>query len=180
MQIFNDEVDSYKSWTLFLIFVSIVILISGVVLLTHKKPERTAPAPSARLGAVVHKSRHKAKRSDAKTFVDGEDGGGDEGAADDERYSFGMRQTARDAETGEELWAVGEESDGEDESHSGTRLPRTSTSMTKGEERLGLMIDGEEAARGLGRAPRESTLARRTSDPFRDDFEEFAGGGKRR
>ncbi|KAG6820249.1 hypothetical protein H0H93_003413 [Arthromyces matolae] len=40
--IFNDEVDAYQGWTLFLIFVSILILISGVVLLTHKKPELTS------------------------------------------------------------------------------------------------------------------------------------------
>lgn len=50
-QIFNNEVDSYQSWTLFLIFVSIFVLISGVVLLTHKKPE---PGPlSARSAAAL-------------------------------------------------------------------------------------------------------------------------------
>ena len=37
--IFNNEVEAYKSWTLFLIFLSIIVLIGGVVLLTHKKPE---------------------------------------------------------------------------------------------------------------------------------------------
>jgi predicted membrane channel-forming protein YqfA (hemolysin III family) len=40
--IFNGQVEAYKSWTLFLIFVSILVLISGVVLLTHKKPEPVA------------------------------------------------------------------------------------------------------------------------------------------
>lgn len=40
--IFNDETDAYKSWTLFLIFVAILVLIGGVVLLTHKKPEPKA------------------------------------------------------------------------------------------------------------------------------------------
>lgn len=117
-----------------------------------------------------------------KTFVDGEEGEENEGASDDEGYSFGAREAGGNAETGEELWAIGEESDGEDDSsHPGTRLPRTSTSVMKGEERLGLMISAEEEAGrgpGLVRASGDSTLARRTSDPFRDDFGEFAGGGK--
>ncbi|KAI9442358.1 hypothetical protein H4582DRAFT_2096336 [Lactarius indigo] len=50
LQIFNDSVDAYASWTLFLIFVSVLILISGVVLLTHKKPE---PAASQRDGGIA-------------------------------------------------------------------------------------------------------------------------------
>ncbi|EJD03300.1 uncharacterized protein FOMMEDRAFT_84763 [Fomitiporia mediterranea MF3/22] len=37
--IFNAEVEKYHTWTLILIFLSIMILVSGVVLLTHKKPE---------------------------------------------------------------------------------------------------------------------------------------------
>lgn len=44
--IFNNEVDAYESWALFLIFVSILILITGVVLLTHKKPDNHAAHPA--------------------------------------------------------------------------------------------------------------------------------------
>jgi len=46
--IFNGQVEAYKSWTLFLIFVSILVLISGVVLLTHKKPEPVTATPRPR------------------------------------------------------------------------------------------------------------------------------------
>lgn len=45
--VFNDEIDQYHSWTLFLIAVSILVLVSGVVLLTHKKPEPGARASTA-------------------------------------------------------------------------------------------------------------------------------------
>ena len=52
--IFNNEVDAYESWVLFLIFVSILVLVTGVVLLTHKKPDPAAhpPADSGRPLAV--------------------------------------------------------------------------------------------------------------------------------
>ncbi|EKM54136.1 uncharacterized protein PHACADRAFT_257763 [Phanerochaete carnosa HHB-10118-sp] len=46
--IFNNEVDAYQSWTLFLIFCSILILISGVVLLTNKKPDPQPKTPGFR------------------------------------------------------------------------------------------------------------------------------------
>ncbi|KAG8864503.1 hypothetical protein FRB96_005006 [Tulasnella sp. 330] len=36
---FNNEVNAYKTWTLFCLGLSTVVLIAGVVLLTHKKPE---------------------------------------------------------------------------------------------------------------------------------------------
>ncbi|KAG9004991.1 hypothetical protein FRB90_010628 [Tulasnella sp. 427] len=49
--IFNDEVDAYKPWTLFCLFLSIVVLIAGVVLLTHKKPEPKPAAASNPTGA---------------------------------------------------------------------------------------------------------------------------------
>jgi len=41
--IFSDEVDAYKTWTLVCLGLSILVLITGVVLLTHKKPEPKAP-----------------------------------------------------------------------------------------------------------------------------------------
>ena len=90
-QIFNNEVDAYQSWTLFLIFVSILILISGVVLLTHKKPE-PVNTPSITLEHPPpgkKRKRRKEKRS----------GNGQE-----------------DVEEGEQdmLWTVGDDSGEED------------------------------------------------------------------
>lgn len=58
--VFNNEIDAYKGWTLFAIFVSILVLIGGVVLLTLKKPD-PAPANSTMIGAPT---RSRAKTSD--------------------------------------------------------------------------------------------------------------------
>ncbi|EKM81025.1 hypothetical protein AGABI1DRAFT_71748 [Agaricus bisporus var. burnettii JB137-S8] len=92
--IFNDEVGAYKSWTLFLIFVSILVLICGVVLLTHKKPEpksskTQSSAALPRRQAQAHKSKTKL------TTMEG-----------DEENEHGEDQI---------LWAVGEVSDAEGE-----------------------------------------------------------------
>ncbi|KAG6842186.1 hypothetical protein C0991_001679 [Blastosporella zonata] len=89
--IFNNEVDAYQGWTLFLIFVSILVLISGVVLLTHKKPEPTSTTPVALTRA---KGRGKARKAS-----DAEEG----------RAGTGERSEQ------EVLWAVGEDED--DEGH---------------------------------------------------------------
>ncbi|KAG5639411.1 hypothetical protein H0H81_002943 [Sphagnurus paluster] len=91
--IFNDEVDAYQSWTLFLIFVSILVLISGVVLLTHKKPEPKSTAP-------VPLSRATKGKSGRRRAGDEEEGLAGEG-------------------TGEQavLWAVGEDSDEDSGEH---------------------------------------------------------------
>ncbi|KAG5353771.1 hypothetical protein C0989_002554 [Termitomyces sp. Mn162] len=90
--IFNNEVDAYQGWTLFLIFVSILILISGVVLLTHKKPENTSSAP-------LILSRTAKGKGKAKKDIDVEEG-----------------QTGEGAER-EVLWTLGED---EDEDEDGT------------------------------------------------------------
>ena len=147
-------------------------MISGVVLLTHKKPERTAPGPGARLGLVAPNKRRGNKPSDTKALVDGQDDG------EDERES--LRSEGGDGDNAEELWAVGEASDDEDRPSSATRLQRTPTT-TGAEEGVGLMLrdDGEQNAHELeyGRLQAGSTRSRRASDPFRDepdDFGEFA------
>jgi hypothetical protein len=169
-QIFNDAVDAYKSWTLFLIFVSIVVLISGVVLLTHKKPEQTTPPSGVRLRPTT-RNKHKAKRSDATALVNGQDDGEDEGQS--------LRRSEEgDGGDAEELWAVGDASDDEDEPNLPARTQRT-TLPTSGEEGAGLMMQdhGEEDAHELpdGRPRAGSTLSRRASDPFRDEPDEFGG-----
>ncbi|KAF7376218.1 hypothetical protein MSAN_00036900 [Mycena sanguinolenta] len=102
--IFNNEVDAYQSWALFLIFVSIFVLVSGVVLLTHKKPEpgslsaRSAAAlGSAGFPRIELRQRGKSRKSKAKPK------GVDD--RDDE-------ETIVDGE--EVLWRIGDASDEED------------------------------------------------------------------
>jgi magnesium transporter len=111
-QIFNDSVDAYASWTLFLSFVSILILISGVVLLTHKKPE---PSTTQRDGGIPLNAipgRRVPRTGRDKTE------GHDEMHPEDR------------GEDGQALWDVGEASDEEDE---GTTLaPRLEESGGKG------------------------------------------------
>ncbi|KAF7361823.1 hypothetical protein MVEN_00526600 [Mycena venus] len=111
--IFNNEVDSYQSWTLFLIFVSIFVLISGVVLLTHKKPEPgpLAARSAAALGSVGFPRMELRQR---KT-------GARKGKAGSKPRGVGVGAEDRDDEEtmvdGEEevLWRVGDASDEEDE-----------------------------------------------------------------
>lgn len=91
--------DAYESWALFLIFVSILILITGVVLLTHKKPDNhpgphsAAPAVGTPLSPMARKRR--ARRGGVKP------GDEEEGLTGDEP-------------DGDVLWQVGDVSDDED------------------------------------------------------------------
>ncbi|KAF5370891.1 hypothetical protein D9758_002030 [Tetrapyrgos nigripes] len=104
--IFNDEVDAYKSWTLFLIFVSILILISGVVLLTHKKPEPGA-VKSATVSSSVPLSRVRKRNAKTSSIGKVDPDSDDEGPSDE--HGNGEEQT---------LWGVGNASDddeGDDE-----------------------------------------------------------------
>jgi magnesium transporter len=174
--IFNDEVDSYKSWTLFLIFVSMLILISGVVLLTHKKPEPAAIPPgsasvapmlrgSSSRGGTAHRPGRKKAISRAGEHEDDgtEDGRDDSGV----------------------LWAIGEESDDEDESPL-QQLPRPRQGKIgsgtgrgrgrgRGEERIGLIAQGEGENDVRGRTTDEDATLRRNDDHdlLRDEADEF-------
>ncbi|KAG6916663.1 hypothetical protein DXG01_005887 [Tephrocybe rancida] len=79
--IFNNEVDAYKGWILFLIFVSILVLISGVVLLTHKKPEHAsgpAPVPLARAKKRTDADAEEGRGEQEVLWAVGEDEGSDE------------------------------------------------------------------------------------------------------
>ncbi|KIK67366.1 hypothetical protein GYMLUDRAFT_37471 [Collybiopsis luxurians FD-317 M1] len=162
--IFNDEVDAYQSWTLFLICVSMLILISGVVLLTHKKPEPGAPVKSATLASgpvPLSRLRRRGSRKASASKTDLEAGDPD----DDASLHSGEDQT---------LWAVGDASDdeGEDEdidhhqhplrAHRSGSAARSNTRLaTHGEEGRGLIEDGPEDDI---ESPRERT----TAHPFRD------------
>jgi hypothetical protein len=70
-QIFNNEVDAYQTWTLFLIFASILILVSGVVLLTHKKPEPVSATPATLLAPAPGKKRKRRKPKSGEEDVEG-------------------------------------------------------------------------------------------------------------
>ncbi|KXN85382.1 hypothetical protein AN958_11482 [Leucoagaricus sp. SymC.cos] len=150
--IFNNEVDAYQSWTLFLIFVSILVLISGVVLLTHKKPE---PATGKIKSSALPKRRTKAHSS--KTKLAAEEG--DEG---DER----------DGED-EVLWAVGEvsedEAEGEDEDVDHHQHPSYQQEESQHHSRVTGRKgkDNEDSKSGEEEDLMNST--RRSMDPFRDN-----------
>lgn len=96
--IFNDEVEAYKSWTLFLIFVSILVLILGVVFLTHKKPD---PIKS-RKAPQVSRRRQKPRNHMGANGISGEE---DHGLREEEDLPNEEEQA---------LWALGEDSDEED------------------------------------------------------------------
>ena len=100
--IFNDEVEAYKSWTLFLIFISIIVLISGVVLLTFKKPE---PIAGKIKSASTPRVRRRRKGDKSKRAAG--HGNGEMGEVNDEEQARGSEN--------EVLWAVGDASDDEDE-----------------------------------------------------------------
>ena len=136
-QIFNNEVDAYKGWTLFLIFLSIVVLIAGVVLLTHKKPEPMNGKVKSATLPRVRRAKNKSPRPTGDLESHEENENGDE------------RDNERDV-----LWEVGNASDdddqGEDEdidhhqhpSHSQTGVdgrPKKRTPANNGEESVGLI-----------------------------------------
>ncbi|KAI0633717.1 hypothetical protein C8Q77DRAFT_1116551 [Trametes polyzona] len=128
--IFNDEVDAYQSWTLFLIFVSMIVLVSGVVLLTYKKPDDKGNAPSS---AVPLSSR--GRRAPKKTGSEG-----------DEEEAL---RDVEDDEHGQTLWQLGEASDDEDED--GRRSPRPTSPRPPSSPRLQRHASGLKLGMGSGR-----------------------------
>lgn len=144
---FNDSLDAYQTWTLFLIFVSIMVLISGVVLLTLKKPEKRGGAPTTPGNPGPARSiRTSRRRSNSKQDLERGDPSGSE-------------VEGRELDDDQTLWEVGEMSDeeegGRDDGRSeGQRTPRRQLSPNisrkpseqqhPGEEGRGLMGDEEE------------------------------------
>ena len=117
-------VDAYQSWDLFLIFVSIVVLIGGVVLLTNKKPEKMQQQQGPGTTLAVLPARPRSKDKDAKG------GGGGSGSE---------AEALRLAEPGEDevVWQLGEDSDEEDRgdgyAQEGSARPRARRRDTHGE-----------------------------------------------
>ncbi|KAH7888575.1 hypothetical protein F5I97DRAFT_1853773 [Phlebopus sp. FC_14] len=118
--IFNNEVDAYKPWALFLIFTSMLILISGVVLLTHKKPEK-----SIRASGNPTLSGTSPRQGSRLTTRGNEEVNDDEEEYDNEERAL-RRPEEEDLEN-EVLWQVGDASDDEDSppaSHSKQNIAR--------------------------------------------------------
>ncbi|KAH7920065.1 hypothetical protein BV22DRAFT_1199177 [Leucogyrophana mollusca] len=174
--VFNNEVDAYKPWILFLIFASIVTLISGVVLLTHKKPERsnrglTGTAPSAPLSRKAGKS---------STKVD-QQAGDEEDDADEEQ----ALRRGKDDESDEraELWQVGDVSDDEDDHLSNNqpevRRGASASGSHRGTEEGSHLMNHTDAEDGPGHrrsTSSDATLSQAEAGPqgpFRDDPDEF-------
>jgi hypothetical protein len=131
--IFNNQVDAYKPWILFLVFTSIVILISGVVLLTHKKPERSQ-RNVARSRPVIKDDRN----SEAQALRGSEEG---ESPAD-------------------ELWQLGDMSDDEDGADADTTKPASRGAADGGVEEGRRLIEEEDMRRS---SSSDATLARNDS-----------------
>lgn len=171
LQIFNDSVDAYQSWTLFLIFVSVLVLISGVVLLTHKKPE---PSTTQRDGGIAMNAL--SGRQIPRT-------------ADDKAEGHEGVHPGDHGEDGQVMWEVGEASDDEDDSTTVTSRFESLGKASHGEEGEHLMTsshdDGDDtqartAAIDGGRRTRRrstSSVLRRDKDHDRDDADEFGAFG---
>lgn len=144
--IFNDYVDAYKPWTLFFVFVSMMVLISGVVLLTYEKPQPTTDKHGPHVQLASHPRRRHLEAGD------GEQSGlraeGDEG----------------DVEADGEMWQLGEASDDE-ASRPGTPLKRTRSKQ--GHERVTDAAERDEEPRESTSS--DATLARPETASLLDD-----------
>ncbi|KAF8608747.1 hypothetical protein BDV93DRAFT_518811 [Ceratobasidium sp. AG-I] len=100
--VFNNEIDAYKGWTLFAIFVSISVLIGGVVLLTLKKPDPVAANATAASGTPA---RTRVKASDEEL--------GDE-------RDLEALHTSGPGERADVVWQIGDADDSDDEHAGGT------------------------------------------------------------
>ncbi|KZT68262.1 hypothetical protein DAEQUDRAFT_692718 [Daedalea quercina L-15889] len=155
--IFNDEVDAYQPWTLFLIFVSMIILISGVVMLTYKKPEKKATTAGTP-GNVAMASRSPR-------------GTGRKGSGEGEDEQDALR--TGDEPDSEEIWQIGNMSDDEDGAVPHTPRPtrhRSTSARSRGEGEEEARILTEEEEEGRESTSSDATLARpENPPPYADD-----------
>ena len=123
----NDIVDAYPSWGLFLILLSIVILIGGVVLLTNKKPEKPSVAQGTQLTAPSQR-RRKAKKTT---------NGDDEEEANLREPGVGESEL---------VWQIGDDSDEEDGHHEhDADHPKARRRESRGKGDGEEILDGERA-----------------------------------
>jgi len=107
---FNDEVHAYSHWTLFAVFISIAILIAGVVLLTSEKPEpKAAPQQSTILGPVPLHARRGRRRP--KVYGSQVDVHGDDDRIEEDDALRGSDDEQEDAV----MWQIGEDEDEDEE-----------------------------------------------------------------
>lgn len=159
--IFNDSVDAYQNWTLFLIFVFILVLIGGVVLLTHKKPD-AGDAPDTKLGALPKRRA----RSPSHKKTSGED-------SDDEDDHEGRALRAREEGLEAAEFELGEVSDSDDEDVDGAKRAKRPAPVPEGSgrraEEAGLMVHDEEDGE---HAPAPSSVRKGVASPDRRSSEE--------
>ena len=146
--------DAYQTWTLFLIFISIVVLISGVVLLTLKKPEKRGGAPATPgipgPARVVRPSR---RRSNSKQDVVG----------------GGLEAGGRELGDDQTLWELGEMSDEEDGGgdgrSEGRATPRRQLSQNVSRKPQQQQHPGDEGRGLIGGEEEDEDEGRRSSSP---------------
>jgi hypothetical protein len=177
--IFNDEVGAYGNWTLFAIFCSIMVLVAGVILLTHKKPEHKTGAK--KLVDSPPPSKFKAK-------LVGEDADGEESHA---LHTIDLESGERGGpSTSQPAWTLGDLSDDEDDARgpSSPILPRLREQSGREEDR-GLMAADEDEGHEMSAigganaksharvnsAESDETLAVRAADEH-DEFGEWKDG----
>lgn len=192
-----DEVDSYSNWvsehlcslhsavlmrsyqTLFAIFFSICVLIGGVVLLTHKKPEPSIPTQSGNppvIGPVPRNARRSARRglaangesvSSASPMMGGEDDG-DYGDEEDDAL---RPKDDKDGAEQHQMWQIGDDDDEEDGIDMLKKDP--SADDTKGTKGTQL------ASSASGSHPEQHPLVPREGVDERDDeFGEWEDGSR--
>jgi len=182
--------------TLFAVFLSIAVLIGGVVLLTSKKPEPKLPAQPTILGPVPRNARRRPKATSTdETAIRQRVGEGEE--EDDALRLSDDDEAERDAV----MWQIGDDEDEEDgldgdakhatgsKPHDATRPPPPAyhggDEDDVHEEVRGLISaqDGEDSS--AGHAPEGSGDAARTTPPITtvrhtkdddDDFGEWEDG----
>lgn len=155
-----------------------MILISGVVLLTHKKPERSTRAPAAT--ALSGLSSRKAARSSSKVNRIDEDDDDD----DDEEQA--LRKTEEGEEDRAVLWQVGDISEDEDDQVGKGHTPRGvhvagNTTRVTGEGSMlmrGEEVNFEQSHEHSHSISSDTTLAQNPQDPFHDDDDEEFGQWK--
>jgi magnesium transporter len=150
-----------------------LVLISGVIMLTHKKPEPVR-APGTNNNLDRSASRKKVNSPDGKSIS------GDDDGEEPEEYAMrtpqdnaatgagGPAGVAGARGTGRERWQVGDVSDEDDES--GFGATKWATRKAGGES----LIDVHEDGRGhRNSSSSDATITGPAVDPFRDDSEEF-------
>ena len=109
--VFNDEIGRYKGWALFLVFVSVLVLVAGVVLLTHKKPEKIVQ-PQSQAQGQGRTAHALGVISSVRTKKGGKKAGAvEEGDVPEDEETL----RPRDLEEGETIWELGEVSDDEND-----------------------------------------------------------------